>query len=143
MIDYNSGIISYNPIGIIHTPFKERIDTPRQSILENNEVTGFLEVFPKYEPGLEGLERYPRIVLVFDFHLSDSRPLKITPMSDNKERGVFASRSPDRPNSIGVSIVELTAVKGLRVDFRGVDMLDGTPLLDIKPFIFTEFYNEA
>jgi len=119
------------PIGVVHSPFKTLPETPRWGTLTEKE--GEIEIFPAYEEGLEGIERYPRIELLFYFHQSRRNALKVIPPHDTKERGVFASRAPVRPNPIGLTVVELLDRKGCFLKVKHLDMLDGTPVLDIKP----------
>ncbi len=128
-----SGII-YNPIGIIHTPFKEAKGTPIQPTASvNNE--GKVEIFPKYSSGLQDLENFSHIFLIYHFHLSKKASLMVKPFMDDNEHGVFATRVPSRPNSIGFSIVRLIKIKKNILYINDVDIIDGTPLLDIKPYV--------
>ncbi len=126
--------ICYKPIGIIHTGFKNQGDTPIQSAL--SDADGIAEVFPEYAAGLKDIEGFSHIFLIYHFHRSKGFSLVEKPFLDmKKERGVFAIRHFNRPTPIGLSIVELKSVKGNILEIRGADMLDGTPLLDIKPYI--------
>jgi tRNA-Thr(GGU) m(6)t(6)A37 methyltransferase TsaA len=126
--------IRYNPIGIIHSPFKEPQGTPIQP-KGGKGVEGTVEVFPEYAEGLKDLEGFSHIVLVFHFHLSKGYSLQVKPYLDDKEHGVFATRAPKRPNPIGISVVRLVRVEGNLLHIRDLDMIDGTPLLDIKPYV--------
>lgn len=119
------------PIGVVRSPFKTLPQTPRWGTM--TEEIGEIEVFPQYEAGLEGIERYSRIELLFYFHQSRRDVLKVIPPHDPKERGVFASRAPVRPNPIGLTILNLLERKGRFLKVKHLDMLDGTPVLDIKP----------
>lgn len=119
------------PIGIIHTPFKNPEETPRWGTITDE--LGEIEIFPQYEEGLDGLENYSQIEVIFLFHCSKTRPLKVIPPHDNKARGVFASRAPVRPNPIGLTRMELIERDGRFLKVKNVDMVDGTPVLDIKP----------
>jgi tRNA (adenine37-N6)-methyltransferase len=124
----------YKAIGIVHSPFNEQDDTPIQGAL--SEVEGTIEVFPEYAAGLEGLEGFSHIYLIYHFHKSAGFSLKSKPFLDgSQERGIFAIRHFNRPNPVGLSIVELRKVMGNMLDVGGIDVLDGTPLLDIKPYI--------
>ncbi|HTY89599.1 MAG TPA: tRNA (N6-threonylcarbamoyladenosine(37)-N6)-methyltransferase TrmO [Methanocella sp.] len=127
-------VISYKPIGIIHTGFKDCKDTPIQSAL--SDADGTVEVFTEYSSGLKDIEGFSHIFLIYHFHQAGACSLVQKPFLDNKkQRGIFAIRHFNRPNPIGLSIVELRGVKGNILEIRGADMLDGTPLLDIKPYI--------
>lgn len=125
--------INYKPIGIIHTPFKEVKGTPIQSVVSN--ATGFIEIFPEYIEGLKDLEEFSHIILIYHFNLCKKSLLKLKPYMDNMERGVFSTRAPSRPNPIGISIVRLLKVEKNILHIKDVDIVDGTPLLDIKPYI--------
>lgn len=127
-------VVRYKPIGVVRSPFKKRDDVPKQSA-GLKDVEGAVEVLQEYSEGLKDIEGFSHIILVFHFHLSRGRPLLVKPYWDDSLRGVFASRSPDRPNPIGWSIVRLTGREGKTLYIRGADMVDGTPVLDIKPFI--------
>ena len=124
----------FNPIGIIKTPFKTREDVPIQST-GGQDVEAVLEIKPEYAAGLDDLEGFSHLLLVYHLHLSEGYELKVVPFADTVERGVFATRAPRRPNPIGVSVVRLDRIEGNRVYISGVDMVDGTPLLDIKPCV--------
>jgi len=126
--------IEFNPIGIIHSPYKDSVGIPRQAA-GVRDVTGEIELYPDYEPGLEDLEEFSHIVVVFYLHLVRSLSLKASPPWDNKQHGVFATRSPYRPNPIGISIVKLGKIRGNRLFIKGIDMADQTPVLDIKPYV--------
>lgn len=123
--------IVYRPIGIIHTPFKEQ--APIQPLY--SDARGVVEVFDAYADGLKDLETFSHIILLYHFHLSKGYRLQARPYLDEKPRGIFAIRSPNRPNGIGLSIVALEKIENTALHVRHVDMLDGTPLLDIKPYI--------
>jgi tRNA-Thr(GGU) m(6)t(6)A37 methyltransferase TsaA len=126
--------IIYRPIGVIHTPFKEPQGTPIQSTGAKN-VGGTVEIFSEYVEGLKDLEAFSHIILLYHFHLSKEASLLVKPYMDNKEHGVFAMRGPSRPNPIGISIVRLVGIKGNSIHIKDVDILDGTPLIDIKPYV--------
>ena len=126
--------IQYKPIGIIHSPFKEAKGTPIQPTASVDNK-GTVEIFPEYIEGLKDLENFSHIFLIYHFHLSKKTSLKVKPFMDNIERGIFAIRAPSRPNSIGISIVRLTKIEDNILYINDVDIIDGTPLLDIKPYI--------
>lgn len=126
--------IIFNPIGIIHTPFKLKEEAPIQSA--RSEINGEVEVFPEFTEGLDGVEEFSHIYLLYHLHQS-IKPVSmhVKPFLDDQTHGVFATRHPYRPNPIGLSIVRLLRRDDNRLTFCGADMLDGTPLLDIKPYI--------
>lgn len=130
---YTMKKIELNPIGIIHTPFTERRTTPRGPSSSGG-AAGRVVVQPEYAAGLRDLEGFSHLILVFYFDRSDTVPLLVTPERSPVERGVFATHSPDRPNHLGISVVELIKIEDNIVHVRNVDMLDRTPLLDIKPY---------
>jgi len=121
------------PIGVIHSPFSDKSQTPIQSFL--SQVKGFVEVYPKYAEGLQDLEGFSHIFLLYIFHESSGFSLIVKPFLDDQLRGLFATRYPARPNPIGLSVVRLTGRQGNILEVEGVDMLDNTPLLDIKPYV--------
>ena len=128
--------VSFEPIGILHSPFSERVEAPRQAALAQ-EVEGRVELFPGrgYEDALTDIELWDYLWLIVVFHKNQGfRPKVLPPRSDVK-RGVLATRSPHRPNPIGLSAVKLVGVEGLTLVVRGMDLLDGTPVLDIKPYV--------
>jgi tRNA-Thr(GGU) m(6)t(6)A37 methyltransferase TsaA len=127
-------IITYKPIGIIHTPFTEHKGTPIQP-RRGRGIQGTIEIFPQYAEGLADLDGFSHIYLIFHLHRSEGFNLRVIPFLDDTERGVFATRAPRRPNAIGLSIVRLNRVEGATLYIEDVDILDGTPLLDIKPFV--------
>jgi tRNA (adenine37-N6)-methyltransferase len=127
-------VITLRPIGIIATPFKESLGTPIQSQAARG-AAGTVSLFPEYVEGLQDLEGFSHILLIYHFHLSKTFSLKVTPFLDDQRRGVFATRAPARPNPIGISLVRLKSVQGDRLQVLDVDMVDGTPLLDIKPYV--------
>jgi tRNA-Thr(GGU) m(6)t(6)A37 methyltransferase TsaA len=121
------------PIGVIHTPFTDKTQTPIQST--RSQAIGRLEVFPKFTDGLQDLEGFSHIILLYVFHCSSGYTLLVKPFLDDTLRGLFASRYPCRPNPIGLSVVRLRQRQENILEIEGVDMLDGTPLLDIKPYV--------
>jgi tRNA (adenine37-N6)-methyltransferase len=121
-------------IGTIHTPMIEKKGTPIQS--SRSEVDGTVEVFPQYLEGLDGIEDFSHIYLLYGFHLAElEASLKVQPFLDDQLHGIFATRYPCRPNPLGLSVVQLIERKGDILRFKGADMLDETPLFDIKPYI--------
>jgi tRNA-Thr(GGU) m(6)t(6)A37 methyltransferase TsaA len=126
--------IVYRPIGIIRTPFKSKEGVPIQPVYGKG-VKGYVEVFPEYVEGLKDLEGFSHLILVYHFHLSNGYKLLVKPYLDENLRGVFSTRAPRRPNPIGISIVRLIERVGSTLHISDVDMVDGTPLLDIKPYI--------
>ena len=120
------------PIGVIHTPYCRREDIPRQGRL-SSEICE-IEVFPEYAPALKDIEQCTHLFVIFWLHLGDRSRLTAAPPHDGKEHGVFATRSPSRPNSLALDIVQLLDVKGNRLRVLGMDALDGSILLDIKPY---------
>ncbi|MBA3072701.1 MAG: tRNA (N6-threonylcarbamoyladenosine(37)-N6)-methyltransferase TrmO [Anaerolineae bacterium] len=122
------------PIGIIHTSLTDKHNSPIQS--SRSDIAGTIEVFPQYMEGLDGIEAFSHIYLLYRFHQVDQEvALKVKPFLDDQEHGVFATRYPNRPNPLGFSVVQLTGRQANLLEFKGADMLDGTPLLDIKPYI--------
>jgi tRNA-Thr(GGU) m(6)t(6)A37 methyltransferase TsaA len=126
-------VMNLSTIGIIHSPWQEATGTPVQSSLASG-VEGAIEVFPEYSAGLQDLNGFERIWLVF-FRPGKTDAVVITPYLDTKPRGLFATRAPSRPNSVGFSAVRLLGIKGNILRVEGLDVLDKTPLLDIKPYI--------
>ena len=124
------------PIGIIHSPYTELAGMPIQS--SRSQAIGQVSIYPQFADGLDDLEGFSHIFLLYVFHCSTDYNLKVTPFLDNQLRGLFATRYPARPNQIGLSVVRLIARQGNTLEVEGVDMLDGTPLLDIKPY-FPDF----
>lgn len=126
--------VNYKPIGIIHSPFREPHGTPIQPSAARD-VEGTVEIFPEYAEGLKDIEGFSHIILICHFHLSKGCSLKVTPYMDDKVHGVFTTRAPARPNPIGISTVRLVRVEGRELYIRDLDIVDGTPLLDIKPYV--------
>ena len=130
--DLNS--LSCRPIGIIHTPFKELENMPIQPSGAAG-IRGTVELFPEFIEGLKDLDGFSHLILLYHFHESRGYKLVVTPFLDSKPRGLFSTRAPKRPNPIGLSIVRLIQIQGCSLDVENVDILDGTPLLDIKPYV--------
>jgi tRNA-Thr(GGU) m(6)t(6)A37 methyltransferase TsaA len=125
-------------IGVIRSPFKSSDKIPIQSNM--SEVQGEADVLPEYAEGLASLEGFSHVILLYWFHRAKPVVMRITPYLDAKAHGVFATRAPSRPNPIGLSTVRLLRIEGSRLVFTGADMLDESPLIDIKPFV-PEFDN--
>lgn len=121
------------PIGVIHSPFTEKSLTPIQPT--RSQAIGRVEVFSEFAGGMQDLEGFSHIILLYAFHCSSGYSLQVKPFLDDQLRGLFATRHPCRPNPIGLSVVRLLARRENILDIEGVDMLDGTPLLDIKPYV--------
>ncbi|MCF6185607.1 MAG: tRNA (N6-threonylcarbamoyladenosine(37)-N6)-methyltransferase TrmO [Bacteroidales bacterium] len=130
--------IKYKPIGVIHSPFKEPKGTPIQPTASQSK--GTVEIFPEFSDGLQDLEKFSHIILIYHFHLSKKSSLKMKPFMDDTEHGIFSIRAPSRPNSIGMSIVRLNKIEKNILYVENIDILEGTPLIDIKPFV-PEFDN--
>jgi len=126
--------IEYRPIGVIHTPFKNREGMPIQPAGADG-VRGTVEVFQAFTGGLQDLEGFSHIILLYHFHKSPDSPLLVTPFMDSQPRGVFSTRAPKRPNPIGISVVKLVKIEGSDLHIENIDILDETPLLDIKPYV--------
>ena len=126
--------ITYNPIGVIHSPFENGNGVPIQPALARG-IKGTVEVYPEFEMGLDDLDGFSHIILIYHFHLSNGFQLKVKPYLDNNFRGVFATRSPRRPNNIGISVVKLVNVEKNILSIENVDIVNNTPLLDIKPYV--------
>jgi tRNA-Thr(GGU) m(6)t(6)A37 methyltransferase TsaA len=126
--------ITFRPIGTIRTPFTTLADMPIQPS-GANEVNGEIVLEPQYEEGLRDLDGFSHIILLYHFHRSKGYRLTVTPFLDTVDRGLFSTRAPRRPNPIGLSVVRLVRIDGFTLHGQGVDMLDGTPLLDIKPWV--------
>lgn len=126
--------IMYSPIGFIRTPFRETEGMPIQAAGARG-IRGLVELNPEFSAGLKDLDGFSHIILIYHFHRSRGFSLEVKPFLDDNLHGVFATRAPRRPNSIGISIVRLVAVDDGRLHVEDVDILDGTPLLDIKPYV--------
>ncbi|MBN2088044.1 tRNA (N6-threonylcarbamoyladenosine(37)-N6)-methyltransferase TrmO [candidate division KSB1 bacterium] len=126
--------IELKPIGIIHTPYFESADIPIQGTFKPD-VEGYIQLDEPYLPGLKDLEKFSHAILIYFFHRSPDERLEGKPYLEDEKHGIFAIRSPHRPNHLGFSIVRLKTIQDNRLFFSEVDMLDGTPLLDIKPYI--------
>ncbi len=121
-------------IGYVTSPYKSTSEIPK-GLGARHEAEGVLNILPEFEPGLTDIEGFSHLIILWEFDRSQGFELLGTPPSDNRPHGVFATRSPRRPNPIGMTIVELLRREGANLHVLGVDMLDGTPILDIKPYL--------
>ena len=126
--------LGVSPIGVIHTPFTSLEGMPIQPTGAAG-VKGTVEVFENYRPGLKDLEGFSHIILIYHFHGSSGFKLHVVPFLDSQPRGLFATRAPKRPNPIGLSVVQLDKIENGLLYIQNVDILDNTPLLDIKPYV--------
>ena len=122
------------PIGFVRSPYKETGEVPK-GLGVKHEAEGALEILPEFELGLTDIEGFSHLFVLWEFTRAQGFELLGTPPSDDRPHGVFATRSPRRPNPIGLTVVELLRRDGLLLHVRGVDMLDGTPILDLKPYL--------
>jgi tRNA-Thr(GGU) m(6)t(6)A37 methyltransferase TsaA len=127
-------LIEFEPIGVIHTPYVEPRGMPIQPAGAVG-VKGRVEVFEAYRDGLADLDGFSHVVLLYHLHLSEGYKLRVVPFMDTVERGVFATRAPKRPNPIGLSVVQLDRIEDGVLHVQNVDIVDGTPLLDLKPYV--------
>jgi len=123
-----------HPIGVIHTPFKELENMPIQPSGAAG-IRGTVDLYSEFADGLKDLDGFSHLILLYRFHESRGYKLTVTPFLDSEPRGVFATRAPKRPNPIGLSVVRLVQIRECSLDVENVDILDGTPLLDIKPYV--------
>jgi tRNA-Thr(GGU) m(6)t(6)A37 methyltransferase TsaA len=121
------------PIGVIHSPYTEKSQTPIQP--SRSQAPGSVEIYPEFAEGLQGLEGFSHIIILYIFHQSKGYSLRVKPFLDHQEHGLFATRYPYRPNPIGLSIVRLEGIQANILNVADIDVLDGTPLLDIKPYV--------
>ena len=127
-------LIKLHPIGIIHSPYKEAKDIPIQGRFKDD-VEAWVELRDEYVKGLKDLDKFSHAVLLYYFHKSEKEEVEGKPFLEDDTHGIFAIRSPHRPNHIGLSIVKIKEIQGNKIFFTEVDMIDKTPLLDIKPFV--------
>jgi len=127
-------IISYKSIGIIHSPHKTLKGTPIQPKAAKD-IEGTVEVFSEFVKGLKDIEGFSHIILLYHFHLVKNTTLLAKPFMDNEKHGIFAIRGPSRPNPIGISVVRLNEIYGNILHVQDIDIVDKTPLLDIKPYV--------
>jgi tRNA-Thr(GGU) m(6)t(6)A37 methyltransferase TsaA len=126
--------VRYKPIGVVHSPFKEPQNVPIQAAVSKG-IKGTVEVAHQYVAGLKDLEGFSHIILIFHFHQSKAYSLLVKPYLDENLRGLFSTRAPSRPNPIGISIVRLTKIEDNILYVQDLDIIDSTPLLDIKPYV--------
>ena len=126
--------VTYHPIGIIHSPFKSLEAMPIQPV---GETSGHatVEIFSEVVDGLKDLDGFSHLILIYHFHKAHGSALTVTPFLDSTPHGIFATRAPSRPNPIGLSVVKLVGIKGNEIYVEQVDILDQTPLLDLKPYV--------
>ena len=122
------------PIGFVRSPYKDTGEVPK-GLGAKHEAEGTLEILPEFEPGLADIEGFSHLFVLWEFDRVQGFELLGTPPCDDRSHGVFATRSPKRPNPIGLTVVELLRREGPRLHVRGLDMLDGTPILDLKPYL--------
>jgi len=127
-------MIKFEPIGIIRSPFAESEGMPIQPAGARG-IKGTVEVFEEFRPGLKDLDGFSHIILIYAFHKARGFKLQVVPFMDSKHRGLFATRAPARPNPIGLSVVQLNKINDGVLHVENIDILDGTPLLDIKPYV--------
>jgi tRNA (adenine37-N6)-methyltransferase len=130
----NSYMLSMRPVGFVRSPYATTSEVPK-GLGAKHQVEGTLEIDPEFEPGLQDVEGFSHLYVIWAFDRSEGYELVGAPPTDNRPHGVFATRSPRRPNPIGLTVVEVLGREGRLVRVRGVDMLDGTPILDIKPYL--------
>jgi tRNA-Thr(GGU) m(6)t(6)A37 methyltransferase TsaA len=134
MSSCNKMKIEYQSIGIVHSPFSTLENMPIQPTGAAG-IAGRVEIFPEYEEGLQDLAGFSHIILLYHFHRSKGFKLRVVPFLDSESHGVFATRAPRRPNPIGLSVVKLVKITGRILHIENVDLLDKTPVLDIKPYV--------
>ena len=127
-------MITLQPIGAVRSPYTEKTDVPR-GLGARHDAEGVLELLPEMAPGLADIEGFSHLYVIWIFDRADPCSLTVSPPSDTRAHGVFATRAPRRPNPIGLTVVRLLRREGTRLHVRGVDMLDGTPIVDIKPYL--------
>ncbi len=130
-----------SPIGVLYTPFTEAQNMPIQPT-GASDIAGSAEIYPEYREGLQDLDGFSHLILLYHFHLVTEAQLTVTPFLDDQPHGVFATRAPKRPNPIGLSVVRLQRIEGCVLYLLDVDVVNETPLLDIKPYV-PEFDHRA
>ncbi|HMK54723.1 MAG TPA: tRNA (N6-threonylcarbamoyladenosine(37)-N6)-methyltransferase TrmO [Methanobacteriaceae archaeon] len=125
--------MEFEPIGIVHSPYKNKKDAPHQG--QNSDITSEVVIFPEYEDGLDGIERNSKLFILYYFDRAEDPILKVVPHGRKEKRGIFSTRAPPRPNPIGLTLVDLLKRDGNILTVRGLEALEGTPVLDIKPHI--------
>jgi len=133
VLEFMNKIIMHQ-IGIIHSPYREKNDIPIQGRFKDN-VEAWVELKEKYVKGLKDLDKFSHAIILYYFHKSDKETIEGKPFLEEVEHGIFAIRSPNRPNHIGFSVVKIKHIKENKLYFTQVDMIDGTPVLDIKPYV--------
>lgn len=129
--------LRFRPVGVVRSPYKEPSDLPSPAFAPPRflaSVTGEIVVFPEFAEGLKGLEGFSHIIVLFHFHRASGSKLTVVPPGQSRPRGVFATRSPHRPNPLGMTILKLLGRDGRVLEVAGLDLVDGTPILDIKPY---------
>ena len=124
--------ISYRPIGVVRSPFTRLEGMPLQSVAG---AAGQIEIAPEFAPGLKDLDGFSHLFVISHLHQGSASGLEVMPFLDDTPRGIFATRSPRHPNPIGLSVVRLLTVEGATLSVSGLDLLDGTPVLDLKPYV--------
>ncbi|MGB5849332.1 MAG: tRNA (N6-threonylcarbamoyladenosine(37)-N6)-methyltransferase TrmO [Ignavibacteriaceae bacterium] len=126
--------IEYEPIGFVRSPYKNLKEIPNQPHYAKD-ITGQVEIFPEYELGLKDLDGFSHLILVCHFHMSSEFRLQVVPSRETEIRGLFSTRSPNRPNPVGISIVRLKKIEKNILLISDLDILDGTPVIDLKPYV--------
>ena len=129
--------ISFKPIGTVHSPFQEKKDIKKWRNIDPKgfePIQGELEIFDEFAEGLQDIDGFSHIILLFVFHESEEKKLFAHPPFDNRRRGIFSTRSPNRPNPIGFTVLRLLKRDKNKIQVQGMDMIEGTPILDIKPY---------
>jgi tRNA-Thr(GGU) m(6)t(6)A37 methyltransferase TsaA len=134
-------MIVLEPIGVVRSPYTDRSQVPR-GLGARHEAEGVLEIRPELEPGLTDIEGFSHLYVLWVFDRSEGYDLLVTPPADDRPHGVFATRAPRRPSPIGLTVVRLLRRDGSRLHVRGLDMLDGTPIVDLKPYLSSVPANE-
>jgi len=127
-------MFTLQPVGFVRSPYQETREIPKGTGAQH-QAEGVLEVLPEFGAGLTDIEGFSHLFVIWAFDRSEGHALLVTPPTDDQPHGVFATRSPRRPNPIGLTVVELLGREGPSLRVRGIDMLDGTPILDIKPYL--------
>ncbi len=127
-------MIEFKQIGVIYSPFNDAEGMPIQAVGAEG-VRGTIELFDEYVDGLKDLDGFSHVILLYHFHRIKQTKLQVVPFLDENLHGIFATRAPNRPNPIGLSVVRLLSIEGRRLFVENIDVIDGTPLLDIKPYV--------
>ncbi len=134
MLKSEETIFPLKPIGCMHTPYTSVEQIPKGRGAKH-EACGYIEIFPEYQEGLIDIDGFSHLYVLWIFHKIEEHKLIVTPPSDNRSHGIFSTRSPYRPNPIGLTVVKLIKRVENRLEVEGVDMLDGSPVIDIKPYL--------